>query len=107
MTPTKQQINANNPPGEMDAKTKDKIKRGEIVVTDKTEAGRRINEMFKKWELMQLGQKFDDIELKPWWRGKTLCFFYYKNEPLCTLGPDWKWTVVELIALNAVMYYVI
>jgi len=55
MTPTKQQINANNPPGEMDAKTKDKIKRGEIVVTDKTEAGRRINEMFKKWELMQLG----------------------------------------------------
>ena len=52
MTPTKQQMNANNPPGEMDSETEERIKKGEIVVTDKTEAGRRINDMFKKWELM-------------------------------------------------------
>ena len=48
-------------------------------------------------------------KIQPFLRGNCFCFFYIdginKNEPMLTLGPDFKFTLLELILFNAIILF--
>ena len=105
MVPTQNQLNASRVP-ERDEEIEEKIRRGELVVTDRTQAGRIINEMFKEWDQLQRGA-VPGKKLRPWFRGRSLCLLYFNNEPVITIGPDFKCSLFELVITNTIMFLVI
>jgi hypothetical protein len=37
-------------------------------------------------------------------RGKVWCYAYYRGKPLITIGPDYKFTIAEIIMMNMFLY---
>ena len=42
----------------------------------------------------------------PWRRGNVICFGYINDEPLFTIGPDYKMSLLELFLTNLLMFLV-
>ena len=74
-------------------------------ITMETLAGRLINKQMRKWDEAKVENNKE--YLRPRVRGKVYCFGYFgmpnHNEPLFTLGPDYKWSLTELVLLNSAM----
>ena len=76
----------------------------DIELTEKhnesTEAGRCIEIFKRNWE--------NNGDKQPLMRGKVHCFGYYniynKNEPLITVGPDFKFSIAEIVMINTLLY---
>lgn len=58
-------------------------------------AGARINKILQNWNKQK-----KENETQPRWRGKMFCFLYFGNNPILTIGPDFKFTVLELVFFN-------
>ena len=58
-------------------------------------AGAKINKIFNSWN-----KRKKDNETQLNWRGRMFCFWYYGDEPLLTIGPDFKFSVFELVFFN-------
>jgi hypothetical protein len=48
-------------------------------------------------------------KMQPLQRGNCICLLYInflnKNEPMLTLGPDFKFTIAELVLFNSIIYF--
>ena len=78
------------------------------VVPETTETGRIINRIYRLYELTE--------DENPRYRGNIMCLIYspferlfntknmtkkeYEHKPLFTIGPDWKYVVIQLIVVN-------
>lgn len=73
-------------------------------------AGALVNEILETWEIQSLHHELKLSNLAyPRWRGNMFCFAYSKTifgssrEPFFTIGPDWKFTLMEVILFNLLM----
>lgn len=61
--------------------------------------------MFKEWEKLKNGERLPHKSLNPDYRGNTICLFYQNNEPLITIGPNYKFSLLEIFLTNILMYF--
>ena len=85
------------------------IRKG-VQVRDHTVAGELVNRYLREWKVKKYKYEYKQEiwQLKPWWRGNTLCFGYFKwwneYEPMFTIGPDFKFSIVEILLFNFMQY---
>lgn len=89
----------------------DKTMKQQDIVTNSTFVGRTINKICRQWERLNQNPKRARKELRPWFRGNSLCLGYVtwcsgKSKepiPLLTIGPDWKFSLVEIFLMNLIL----
>ena len=79
----------------------------EQKVPDVTVAGAKINKILRLWEKKKskaLKEGSDKI-LKPWRRGNMICLLFRGSsyEPTLTIGPDYLYSLAELLFFNLVL----
>lgn len=63
-----------------------------LIVPETSPAGRIINTIFTQYAV---------TDKTPRYRGKQLCFLYLNgNEPMITIGPDWKYSIAYWFFVN-------
>ena len=84
-----------------DPKTEQELSRKDFIQSlHNTWVGKHVKRM-----LLEFEQEKDNIQpSKPFKRGNVYCFAYFNyfnpSEPLITIGPDWMFSVAEIVLLN-------
>ena len=80
---------------------KENSRRDFILSLPNTYTGKRVKEYLFEWEDLKSEGKSNR---KPWKRGLVYCLGYFNccspSEPLITIGPDWKFSVAEIVLIN-------
>ena len=66
-------------------------------IRDHTVAGELVNRFLQKWS--------NTVNKQPRWRGNVFCFGYFgeSTEPWFTIGPDFKFSIGELLLFNCII----
>jgi len=61
----------------------------------------------RQGDFVQECKQWFDVNPRPFKLGKCYCFFYNKetNEPRIVLGPDWIFSLIEVLVINGICGY--